>query len=201
MVPMADAVVGGRGTHQQAARSRTAAARAPARRRQALVRLRPAPGRGCYGNPPGVVPSPPEEPQLPRRDAYHDAVKNALLKDGWTITHDPLTLPFGSHKLFVDLGAERLLAAERGNERIAVEVKTFVGPSEVTDMEQALGQYLLYRSVLSRSDPDRRLILAMPEEAFDAIITAELGQAIREDYALSILAFDIEEEIIRKWLR
>lgn len=90
---------------------------------------------------------------MPRRDAYHDAVKNALIKDGWTITHDPLTLPFGSHKLFVDLGAERLLAAERGSERIAVEVKTFAGPSEVTDMEQALGQYLLYRSVLSRSDP------------------------------------------------
>jgi hypothetical protein len=138
---------------------------------------------------------------LPRRDAYHDAVKNALVKDGWTITHDPLTLPFGSHKLLVDLGAERLLAAERGNERIAVEVKTFAGPFEVTDMEQALGQYLLYRSVLSRSDPDRRLVLAMPEEAFDAIITAALGQAIREDYALSILAFDVEEEVIRKWLR
>ena len=138
---------------------------------------------------------------MPRRDAYHDAVKNALIKDGWTITHDPLTLPFGRHKLFVDLGAERLLAAERGSERIAVEVKTFAGASEVTDMEQALGQYLLYRSVLSRSDPDRRLVLAMPEEAFDAIIVAELGQAIREDYDLAILAFDIEEEVIRKWLR
>lgn len=137
---------------------------------------------------------------MPRRDTYHDAVKNALLKDGWTVTHDPLTLPFGRHKLFVDLGAERLLAAERGTERIAVEVKTFSGPSEVTDMEQALGQYLLYRSLLRRADPDRRMVLAIPEETFDAVIAAEIGQAIREDYALSILAFDVEQEIIRKWI-
>jgi hypothetical protein len=137
---------------------------------------------------------------LPRRDAYHDAVRNALTKEGWTITHDPLTIPFGRHKVFVYLGAERLLAAERAGERIAVEVKTFAGPSEVTEMEQALGQYLLYRSLLQRSDPGRRLILAVPEEAFDAILTAELGLAIREDYALSILAFDVEEETIRKWL-
>lgn len=137
---------------------------------------------------------------MSRRDAYHDAVKNALIKDGWTITHDPMTLPIGRHKLFVDLGAERLLAAERGHERIAVEVKTFSGASEVTDMEHALGQYLLYRSLLRRADPERRMVLAMPEEAFDAIITAELGQALREDYALSILTFDAAQEIICKWL-
>ncbi len=32
---------------------------------------------------------------MPARDFYHDAVKNALTKDGWTITHDPLTLRWG----------------------------------------------------------------------------------------------------------
>jgi hypothetical protein len=137
---------------------------------------------------------------VPRRDKYHDAVKNALIKDGWTITHDPMTLSLGRHKIFVDLGAERLLAAQRGEERIAVEVKTFGGPSEVTDMEQALGQYLLYKTLLKRTQPDRRLVLAMPEEAFDAVIAVELGQAVREDYALSILAFDVEQEVIVQWL-
>jgi XisH protein len=63
---------------------------------------------------------------MPAKDRYHDTVKNALIKDGWTITHDPLRIRLARGKnLFVDLGAERLLAAERGTEKIAVEVKSF----------------------------------------------------------------------------
>jgi hypothetical protein len=26
---------------------------------------------------------------MPAKDTYHNAVENALIKDGWTITHDP----------------------------------------------------------------------------------------------------------------
>ena len=59
---------------------------------------------------------------MPATDVYHDRVKNALVKDGWTITHDPYTLSFGLKNVFVDLGAERLLAAEKGQEKIAVEI-------------------------------------------------------------------------------
>ena len=38
---------------------------------------------------------------MPARDMYHTAVKNALIKDGWTITHDPLTLELGNSHLFI----------------------------------------------------------------------------------------------------
>jgi len=131
---------------------------------------------------------------------YHPAVKQALIKDGWTITHDPLTLAFGVHNLYVDLGAERVIAAERAGEQIAVEIKSFVGPSEVADMEQALGQYLVYRSLLRRHEPSRRLVLAVPLDAFETILSTELGRAIREDYTLSILVFNADQEIIQQWL-
>ena len=57
---------------------------------------------------------------MPQRDIYHDTVKNALVKDGWTITHDPFALPFGLHNLYIDLGTEQMLAAEKDGERIAV---------------------------------------------------------------------------------
>jgi len=127
-------------------------------------------------------------------------VKQALIKDGWTITHDPLTLSFGVHNLYVDFGAERVLGAERDGEQIAVEIKSFVGQSEVADMEQALGQYLLYRSLLQRNDPSRCLMLAVPLDAFDTILSTELGRAVREDYALAILVFDADQEVIRQWL-
>ena len=49
---------------------------------------------------------------MPAKDLYHEAVKNALIKDGWTITHDPLTLKIGESRLFMDLGAEQMIGAE-----------------------------------------------------------------------------------------
>lgn len=58
---------------------------------------------------------------IQRRDNIYDAVKNALVRKGWIITNDPLFLEYGDEYMDVDLGAERLLAAERSEERIAVE--------------------------------------------------------------------------------
>jgi hypothetical protein len=113
-------------------------------------------------------------------------VKNALIKDGWTITHDPFALPFGIHNLYVDLGAEQMLAAEKSGERIAVEVKSFLGHSEVDNLENALGQYLLYRSLMQRRHPEHTMYLAIPEDAFNGVFSAELGRVVREDYALKL---------------
>ncbi len=50
---------------------------------------------------------------MPARDLYHDTVKKALVKDGWTITHDPFKLTVGIRDYFVDLGAQELVAAEK----------------------------------------------------------------------------------------
>ena len=77
------------------------------------------------------------------KDIYHEAVKIALIKDGWTITEDPLRLKFGGRMTYVDLGAEKLLAAQKEGQQIAVEVKSFLNPSPVKDLEQALGQYIM----------------------------------------------------------
>lgn len=63
---------------------------------------------------------------MPARDFFHDTVKRALIADGWTITHDPLPVSFELGDMYIDLGAEKILAAERGNEKIAVEVKSFM---------------------------------------------------------------------------
>jgi hypothetical protein len=73
---------------------------------------------------------------MPRVDILHDTVKQALTKDGWIITHDPFTVTFGLRQAFVDLGAEKLIAAEKANQKIAVEVKSFVGVSTLTDLER-----------------------------------------------------------------
>lgn len=97
------------------------------------------------------------------RDYYHDTVVKALTADGWTITHDPLTISLGRRNVFVDLGAEKsLIAAEKGTEKIAVEIKSFRGSSDVDQFEDALGQYLIYWKALAKLERDRRLFLAVP---------------------------------------
>jgi len=50
---------------------------------------------------------------MPARDIFHYAVKNALQKEGWTITHDPLFIRFDESKLYIDLAAEKLIADEK----------------------------------------------------------------------------------------
>jgi hypothetical protein len=92
---------------------------------------------------------------MPKKDKFHDAVKNALNKDGWTITDDPYKLDFGFTDAFVDLGAERLLAAEKGKEKIAVEVKSFIGSSELYEFHTALGQFANYELALQIEDHKR----------------------------------------------
>ena len=57
---------------------------------------------------------------MPARDIYHDAVRAALETDGWTITHDQLIIEWGGRDLFVDLGAEELVAADKDGRKIAV---------------------------------------------------------------------------------
>ena len=139
---------------------------------------------------------------MPQRDTFHSAVRTALERDGWTITDDPLLLAVGLHKVYVDLGAERLIAATRGTERIAVEVKSFVGPSPITDFERAIGQYVLYRTALRRREPDRTMVLAIPRIAHDTLLeSGELRRAAREDIGLVVVVFDPMEETVWKWLR
>jgi hypothetical protein len=60
---------------------------------------------------------------MPARNIHHDAVVRSLIKDGWTITDDPLRLAYGGREFYVDLGAEQgPIAAEKENRRIAVEI-------------------------------------------------------------------------------
>lgn len=104
------------------------------------------------------------------RDIYHDTVKCALQKDGWTITHDPFPLQICNKRLSADLGAERLISAERGLQRIVVEVRSFVGQSDVKDLEQALGQDVLYRQILNGMGIEHNLYLAVTQPTFNACL-------------------------------
>jgi len=136
---------------------------------------------------------------MPHKDVMHDIVKRALVKDGWTITHDPLHIKFGGFDFFVDLGAETLLGASKAGRQIAVEVKSFIGASSLTEFHIAIGQFVNYRLVLAQDEPDRSLYLAIPKFIYGDFFATAFGQLAIETHQLKLVVFDDEKEMITRW--
>ncbi|HAX87711.1 MAG TPA: fatty-acid synthase [Cyanobacteria bacterium UBA11370] len=134
------------------------------------------------------------------KDIYHDTVKTALEKDGWMITDELFRLTIGSRSVYIDLGAEKLIAAEKEGCKIAVEIKSFLSPSPVNDLENALGQYILYRDGLKRSQPDRLLYLAITDEVYLDFFQEEIAQMVVENQQLKLLIFEANKAEVVKWI-
>lgn len=137
---------------------------------------------------------------MPAKDFYHAAVKTALIKDQWTITHDPLTLKLGKKDFYVDLGASQLLAAEKVDRKIAVEIKSFIGRSDIDDLEKALGQYVLYQDILAELEPSRALYLAIPSRVAEDLFEEPIGRLLLKNRRLKLLSFDPKQEVIQQWI-
>lgn len=136
---------------------------------------------------------------MARKDFYHECVRRALVKDGWTITHEPLLLPFADTRLEVDLGAERS-GAERSAVLIAVEVKNFLeNKPMVSEYQKSHGQYQLYREILRSLDPMRTLYLAIPEPAYHRVFSNPIIQRLLQASEVQLLLFDPETETITQW--
>lgn len=134
------------------------------------------------------------------RDIYHDNVRQALIKDGWTITHDPFQVQYGDADLSIDLGAEKVIAAEKGELKIAVEVKSFVAKSLIYEFHEVLGQYLNYRRILRLThQDDRKVILAVPSEAYDRLFRKEFVQIALEEEQVQYFVFDTTKNEILSW--
>lgn len=138
---------------------------------------------------------------MPAKDIYHHAFVRALQKDGWTITHDPLTIGVGKTDLLIDLGAERMVAAERGEEKIADEIKSFVKLSAVQDLKEAVGQFILYAVALAESPENvgRVLYLAIREETYEDVFEEAIGKMLLRHTRLPLIVFNTTKEEITQW--
>ncbi len=147
---------------------------------------------------------------MPPRDAIHDVVKQAIVKDGWEITDDPYVISYGERFLFIDLGiAEsnivdqiqgQFIGAERENSRVALEIKEFRGRSAIADLEQAIGQYVLYQLLLSQVDPGRELYLAVTDMTYDELFSEPVGKLVISDLPLKMLIVDLEKVEVKQWI-
>jgi XisH protein len=134
------------------------------------------------------------------KDLFHDAVKQALLKEQWVITADPLKIKIEGVKLEIDLAAEKVFAAQKAGRKIAVEVKSFLNNSAITDFHLALGQFLNYRLALQMSEPDRMLYLAVPFDTFDSFFQERFIQETVKFYQLKIVVNEPQKEVIIAWI-
>lgn len=138
--------------------------------------------------------------RMPAKDIIHETVKAALVKDGWRITHDPLTIPVDDTNVFIDLGAERPLAAEKDGRKIAVEVKSFTGISVMSDLERAFGQYEIYGMLLGRFEPERQLYLAVSASTFANVFERAVGKILISESSLKMIVVDLDRKEIARWI-
>ena len=137
---------------------------------------------------------------MPRYDFYHNTVKNALLKDGWIITDDPFVIEFKGLRLYADLGAEKLLAAEKIGQKVVIEIKVFNSISLITELEKAVGQYGIYRTFLKRINPERQLYLAIAEDVYQDFFQRPAIQEIIRDQEINLIVFEPNSEEILQWI-
>jgi glucose-6-phosphate 1-dehydrogenase len=134
------------------------------------------------------------------RDLFHENVKEALIKEGWLITNDPLSFKIGKMQVQIDLGAERLIAAERGTDKIAIEIKTFGSLSFITSLYEAVGKYIIYRNVLAMREPERILYLAVPENIYNRFFEELVIQKTMKDEKFKLVIYNQITQMISQWV-
>jgi hypothetical protein len=134
------------------------------------------------------------------KDRFHEAVKTALIKDGWIITHDPLFLDFDNTRIQINLAGERLIAAERDHDKIAVEVKSFLSASTIYEFHLAIGQCFSYRIALRSQQPERQLYLAVPKYTYDEFFRRPFAQQTIQESQTHLLVYEPTQEVILQWI-
>ncbi|WP_414620684.1 XisH family protein [Calothrix sp. CCY 0018] len=133
------------------------------------------------------------------KDRFHYAVRTALEKERWTIIADPYEVSVGDVDFEIDLAAD-MLAAERNGEKIAVEIKSFIGRSNVSDFHTALGQFINYQLALEEFEPDRKLYLAIPLNIYNSFFQRRFTRSVIERTQINLVVYDEKEEVIVRWL-
>jgi hypothetical protein len=137
---------------------------------------------------------------MPAKDIFHDAVRCALEKEGWQITDDPLHLRVGKIDMYVDLGAQKVLSAQKGDLKIAVEIKSFLRTSTITEFYLALGQFIPYKIALEELQPERILYLAIPLDIYELFFQQAFIQKVLVRQQVKLIVYDSDRQEIKQWI-
>ena len=138
---------------------------------------------------------------MPAKDIYHEAVKNALIKEGWTITADPYPLEYEDVELYPDLAVEKVISEEQKQRKIIIEIKSFISSSLMKDFELALGQYILYRDLIQLAqDEYQEIYLAIKDEVYDTFFQRKSIKAVVKLNQVALLVINTDKEEIVQWI-
>ncbi|HAO09773.1 MAG TPA: XisH protein [Planktothrix sp. UBA8407] len=138
---------------------------------------------------------------MPAKDIYHEAVKNALIKEGWTITADPYPLEYEDVELYPDLAVEKVISEEQTQRKIIIEIKSFISSSLIKDFELALGQYILYRDLIQLAqDEYQEIYLAIKDEIYDTFFQRKSIKAVVKLNQVALLVINTDKEEIVQWI-
>nr|CAA9282515.1 hypothetical protein AVDCRST_MAG63-3676 [uncultured Armatimonadetes bacterium] len=137
---------------------------------------------------------------MPRKDQIHDAVRNALLKDGWTITDDPFRIVYEDADVYADLRIVKTEAGASIQRALVIEIKSFIGYSPLHNLEIALGQYELYRIYLESVAPDDKLYLAVSATTYAEQFTRPAFTVVLQEKRLPLLVVDTGREEVVRWI-
>lgn len=136
------------------------------------------------------------------RDLYHNFVRLALEKEGWVITQDPLYIDLDETYIEIDLAADMFIAAEKAGTKIAVEVKSFLGRSIISEFHTAMGQYLDYRDALEEYETDRILFLAIPEEIYlSSVFQGKFIHRRLQREQVKLIIVNMAKQTISTWIK
>ena len=93
-----------------------------------------------------------------------------------------------------------MLAAEKGTDKIAVEIKNFVSASKISEFHTALGQFINYRTALRLEDPNRILYLAVPSAIYNDFFILTFTKIIVSENKLKLIIYDVDNEEIIEWI-
>lgn len=81
-----------------------------------------------------------------------------------------------------------------------MEVKGFTGESPVRAYRDALGQYEVYRMILDRVDPDRKLYLAVGDEGYGRVFGLQAIQELAAERPFPVVIIGVTAEEVVRWI-
>ena len=110
-------------------------------------------------------------------------------------------LQYGGVDYAVDFGAEPLIAAEKKQQKIAIEVKSFLAGSPTYEFHKVVGQFFDYRMMLSRIQPERVLYVAVPSDIWRSFFQMPFIREVLEEVRMKIVVYNIDEERVEEWIQ
>ena len=134
------------------------------------------------------------------KDIFHNVVRTSLEKEGWVIIDDPMSIKVGDNQIYIDLSADKILTADKGNEKIAIEIKTFISGSVVFNFHVAIGQFINYQAVLEQIESERKLFLAIPLDIYRTFFQSVLAQSVLAKQDIPLIVYDPQQEEDLQWI-